>query len=95
METKPEISDQPSRRQLMIGTAAVGASSLALAASQIGAIGAAQAADPAVPELTAADMIGKTLRVYHTGDAVTMDYSEDRLNIELGPDERIVRVSVG
>lgn len=95
MEPKPDNPDQSSRRQLLLGTVAVGASSLAFAAVPIGATGAAHAADPAVPELTVADMIGKTLRVYHTGDAVTMDYSEDRLNIELGPDERIVRVSVG
>jgi hypothetical protein len=52
-----------------------------------------QAIEPRL--VNAEDMWGKTLRVYHTGDAITMDYSEDRVNIELGPDERIVKVSIG
>ncbi|MSP74615.1 MAG: hypothetical protein EXR12_00625 [Rhodospirillaceae bacterium] len=36
-----------------------------------------------------------TLRVYHTGDMLTMDYRTDRLNIELGRDDRIVGTWVG
>lgn len=40
-------------------------------------------------------MRGKVLRVYHTGDALTMDLRRDRANVELGPDERIVQVWIG
>jgi hypothetical protein len=39
---------------------------------------------------------GKTLRVYHTGDALTRDFRPDRANIELSPaTERIVHVWFG
>ena len=40
-------------------------------------------------------LLGKTLRAYHTGDALTKDYRPDRANIELGAGERIVRVWFG
>jgi hypothetical protein len=40
--------------------------------------------------------IGKTLRVYHTGDALTKDRRPDRANIELDPStERIINVWFG
>ena len=89
--TRAGVGD-PVRRLLLTGGAAMGATALA-----------ALLADPRVAwgqgvqdqDLTTEDMIGKSLRVYHTGDPVTMDYSEDRLNVELGPDDRIVRVWVG
>ena len=41
------------------------------------------------------DLVGCTLRVYHTGDQLSKDYIKDRANIELGKDERIVRVWIG
>ena len=34
-------------------------------------------------------------RIYRTGDAVTMDFRPDRLNIEIGPEGTIVRVTCG
>lgn len=35
------------------------------------------------------------IRVIHPGDAVTMDYRADRLNVELGADSRIERLRCG
>ena len=40
-------------------------------------------------------LIGKSLRVYHTGDPITFDLRPSRANVELGADERIVKVWVG
>ncbi|ABD06814.1 conserved hypothetical protein [Rhodopseudomonas palustris HaA2] len=41
-------------------------------------------------------LTGKSLRVYHSGDILTLDYRPDRANIELSPTtERIVRVWFG
>ena len=41
-------------------------------------------------------LIGTTLRVYKTGDAVTDEYLLDRTNIELDPTtRRIVRIRAG
>ena len=45
--------------------------------------------------LTAESMVGKVLRVIEPGSAVTMDYSTDRVNIELDANRKIVRVFVG
>ena len=43
-----------------------------------------------------AGITGMTLRVYHTGDVITMDYRLDRFNIELSrATERIVKAYVG
>ena len=43
-----------------------------------------------------ASLLGKSIRVYHTGDAVTKDYRTDRVNVELNPSsERIVHVWFG
>lgn len=90
-----ELPTDPGRRGVLRGTATLGLSALAasVATACVGGGPPAGAQDPG--DLTAADMIGKTLRVYHTGDALTMDYSDSRLNVELGPDDRIVRVYVG
>lgn len=42
------------------------------------------------------DLIGKVLRIYHTGDALDTGYRTDRGNIELDPTtERVVRVWCG
>ncbi|MCH7292313.1 hypothetical protein MMP65_12685 [Acinetobacter sp. ANC 3926] len=42
------------------------------------------------------DLLGHTLRVYHTGDAITKDFRLDRYNIELSKaDEKIVSVWKG
>jgi len=38
---------------------------------------------------------GVKVRIIRPGDAVTMDYSPDRLNIELDEDDRVVRVRCG
>lgn len=38
---------------------------------------------------------GKPIRIIRPGDAVTMDYRADRLNIELGDDGRIKRFRCG
>ncbi len=40
-------------------------------------------------------LIGKSLRVYHTGDPLTKDHRPDRANIELSSHERIVKVWFG
>ncbi|MFT4275733.1 MAG: hypothetical protein QM576_05175 [Rhodopseudomonas sp.] len=44
----------------------------------------------------ACDLIGKVLRVYHTGDMLDRSYRTDRGNIELDPTtERVVRIWCG
>lgn len=41
-------------------------------------------------------LIGKTVRVFHTGDVITMDFRADRLNLDLNPTtQRIVRAFFG
>jgi Peptidase inhibitor I78 family len=41
-------------------------------------------------------LIGKTVRVFHTGDMITMDFRPDRLNLELSPTtQRIVHAFFG
>lgn len=52
-------------------------------------------APPGDAPITSTSLVGKTLRVYHTGDPLTRDYRQDRANIELGPDERIVSIWIG
>ena len=37
----------------------------------------------------------RSLRWIRPGDAVTMDYREDRLNIHLGPQNRVTRLACG
>ncbi|MGF1624564.1 MAG: I78 family peptidase inhibitor [Alphaproteobacteria bacterium] len=80
------------RRAALYGIAAAGVSALG---ATLAAGRPARAVDPQTGALTEADMIGKVLRVYNTGDPVTLDYSEDRLNIELGPEQRIARITIG
>ena len=41
------------------------------------------------------ELEGRPLRVYHTGDMLTMDFRPNRVNVELGPDELIVKVWFG
>ncbi|MGF1624565.1 MAG: hypothetical protein ACFCVH_06750 [Alphaproteobacteria bacterium] len=45
--------------------------------------------------MTSADLVGKTLRVYNTGDPLTRDFRQDRANVELGPNQRIVSIWIG
>ena len=80
------------RRQVARGAATV---SLAAVAAFLFSPRTGQAQVAIEPALTVDDMIGKSLRVYRTGDPVTLDYREDRLNIELDSDDRIVKVSIG
>lgn len=49
----------------------------------------------ATAPLTTENMVGKILRVVKSGDAMTMDYSEDRVNIEVDDKGTIVRVFIG
>lgn len=53
----------------------------------------AQAQDK--PELTVAQMVGKKLRVIKPGQAVTMDYREDRVNVAVDDQGLITRISIG
>ena len=51
---------------------------------------------PQLPWPISSALIGKTLRVYHTGDPLTDDHRPDRANIELSPaTQRIVAVWFG
>lgn len=47
------------------------------------------------PVLSSIEMIGKRLRVIHPNEAVTMDYSEDRVNVTVDEDGKITRVHLG
>ena len=89
----------PGRRTVVRGAAAVvgaaaAATALGACASRPPAGTPAPAPAPGGP-VTSAALIGRTLRVYHSGDPLSRDYREDRANIELGPDEAIVRVWIG
>ncbi len=46
-------------------------------------------------ELTAETMVGKKLRVVQPGSMMTMDYSTDRVNIEVDENGKIVRIFIG
>lgn len=55
-------------------------------------------ADRAEPQLDQpiSSLIGRFVRVYHQGDAITMDYRPERLNIQLEADsQRIVSIYFG
>lgn len=87
----------PSRRALVRIAAGVAGASAATAA-----LGACVPRLPAPPPqtppdrpVTSATLVGRTLRVYRTGDPLTRDYREDRANIELGPNGGIVSVWIG
>lgn len=41
------------------------------------------------------DLVGHPLRVYQTGDAITMDWRPDRCNIEVGASRVIIKVWFG
>ncbi len=47
------------------------------------------------PELSSTQMIGKKLRVIKPGQALTMDYNEDRLNVVVDDKGLITRISIG
>lgn len=53
-----------------------------------------EATDAAIAAITR-ESGAQTIRRYNTGDAVTMDYRADRLNIEVGSDRRIVVLRCG
>lgn len=40
-------------------------------------------------------LIGRLLRVYQTGDMITMDYNANRVNIETDKDRKIVNITFG
>jgi hypothetical protein len=40
-------------------------------------------------------LIGCLLRVYQTGDMITMDYCANRVNIETDADRKIVNITFG
>lgn len=44
---------------------------------------------------TAASLIGKTVRIYNSGEPLTRDLRQNRANIELGPGNRIVSIWIG
>jgi len=87
----------PGRRAVLRAASGVAASAVAASAVSgcVGARPPAQPSDPGDGPLTSADLVGKTLRVYHTGDPLTRDFRQDRANVELGPDERIVAIWIG
>jgi len=41
------------------------------------------------------ELIMRQIRILRPGQPMTMDYRAERLNIEIGPDERIVRLFCG
>lgn len=47
---------------------------------------------PAAPPTTIAGLVGRSLRVIHPGDAVTMDYRPDRVNVFVTAQNIITRV---
>lgn len=90
----------PSRRSLFalaglaLGGAALSRTALADGAESVPLQRRSPQAQESAP-LTSESMVGKRLRVVKTGDMMTMDYSEDRVNIEVDDENRIVRVFVG
>ncbi len=65
---------------------------LALAALPfLGTVACAQGS----PELSSSQMVGKKLRVIKPNQATTMDYREDRVNVEVDDKGLIIRVSIG
>ena len=47
------------------------------------------------PDRVWLDAREKPVRVYHEGDAVTMDFIEERLNVVLDEDDKVVRLTCG
>ncbi len=83
------------RRAALLGLGGLAAAAATLGAATGCVAQAGGGVQPTDPNLRAVDTLGMGLRVYRTGDMLTMDYRTDRLNIELGAGERIVRVWVG
>ncbi len=54
-----------------------------------------EAVPQATQTLTSQEMLGKNLRVIHPMERITMDYSEDRINIEVDENNCVVRVFIG
>lgn len=108
-KTPPNSPPTLPRRSLLalaglgLGAVALTPKSLAAGERSLAPEGRALATDDAAPTpdpdrgmpLTTATLIGKTLRVIRPGQAVTMDYSEDRVNVEVDDANRIVRVHIG
>lgn len=90
----------PSRRSLFalaglaLGGAALSRTALADGADMAPPQRRSPRADAPAP-LTSETMVGKRLRVIKSGDMMTMDYSEDRINIEVDDQNTIIRVFVG
>lgn len=78
------------RRRSLLALAA-----LPLAATAAHASSLIEEALPAAAPITSESMVGKRLRVLGPNSAMTMDYSEDRVNIETDEQQKIVRVFVG
>ncbi len=81
-------------RRSMLALAALPLASAAASAAPASSEVRTALPDEGAP-LTAESMVGKVLRVIEPGSAVTMDYSTDRVNIELDANRKIVRVFVG
>ena len=84
-----------SRRSLIRGAAVAAVGATGLAACVGGQPPSPPGTPPGDGPVPVADLVGKTLRVYHSGDPLTRDFRQDRANVELGPDDRIVRVWIG
>ncbi|UZK69984.1 I78 family peptidase inhibitor [Sphingomonas sp. S1-29] len=59
----------------------------------IGLVG--ERATPALVERARQQSGARTVRRYQTGSALTMDFRSDRLNVEVGELDRIVKLSCG
>lgn len=64
----------------------------ALLAAPIAVAGCARAGDE---EAVCPELVGKVARFIGPGDAVTMDYNPERVNIHHDEDFRIVRIDYG
>ena len=91
---KPAVAEHR-RRLLAYGTAAVATAALAGCVASGSRSGSGRQAPGGGAGPTSVDLAGKTLRVYHGGDALTRDFRQDRANIELDSDDRIVSVWIG
>lgn len=76
-------SEVPTRRRLM-KLAGIAAAFFALPAR----------AD-SLPDSIAPELVGKKLRVIKPGQMVTMDYSDQRANVEIDENELIKRIYIG
>ncbi len=103
MKKPPSESPPTLPRRSLLTLAGLGLGAAAFASRPFTAEGRALATDEAAPTpdpdrgmpLTTATLLGKSLRVIRPGQAVTMDYSTDRVNIEVDEANRIRRVYIG